>query len=296
MHIPQIIGRALEMGAALVVSISGGRDSQAMLKLLVQEYRRRCWQGELFAVHAHLGRAEWKESLPMCYKICDQYEIPLIVVKRDKGDLVDRWQERMETLKGENKPHWSSASARYCTSDLKRTPINKHLRKLPFLVCAVGLRADESVSRAKQPYVTMRTRITGKQYKDFTPNEALEHWSPDRGRLAFTWHPILDYSSSQVWETIGTSNQELEKRKIMYHAGQKHEALEGWPAHPAYIYGITRVSCACCILARKSDLLVGIKHNQELAQIIIQMEQESGFSFQPNQAMMDLNIDQQKDI
>lgn len=59
LQVPQAIDQALRQGAALAVSISGGKDSQAMLYALAAEWERRPeWTGDIFAVHADLGRAE----------------------------------------------------------------------------------------------------------------------------------------------------------------------------------------------------------------------------------------------
>jgi tRNA(Ile)-lysidine synthase TilS/MesJ len=112
----------------LAISISGGKDSQAMLATLVSQASMESWKCRLFAIHADLGRVEWAESLPHCQFICKEAGIPLVVVRRAKGDLLSRWQERMKKLTGTGKPFWSSARNRYCTSELKRGPIDHQLR------------------------------------------------------------------------------------------------------------------------------------------------------------------------
>lgn len=87
--VPEPIERLLAQGAALAISISGGKDGQAMLLWLAHLRRSGEWSGRCFAIHAHLGRASWPETLAHCYQICDQAEIELIVVRREQGDLVD---------------------------------------------------------------------------------------------------------------------------------------------------------------------------------------------------------------
>ena len=69
--LPPEIDAALKNGAALAISISGGKDSQAMLIALTRLYQPSGWTGPLFAIHAHLGRAEWPQSLGMCQKMAD---------------------------------------------------------------------------------------------------------------------------------------------------------------------------------------------------------------------------------
>lgn len=55
---PSAIKQAMEMVAALAISISGGKDSDAMLRHLVALHRAQGWKGELFAITADLGRIE----------------------------------------------------------------------------------------------------------------------------------------------------------------------------------------------------------------------------------------------
>ena len=48
--LPQAVQRALDAGAALAVSVSGGKDSDAMLRHLVALHSSHQWKGELFAI------------------------------------------------------------------------------------------------------------------------------------------------------------------------------------------------------------------------------------------------------
>jgi 3'-phosphoadenosine 5'-phosphosulfate sulfotransferase (PAPS reductase)/FAD synthetase len=147
---------------ALAINISGGKDSQAMLEHLGERAIRESWKCKIFIIHADLGRIEWPQTKEFVEKLAKSVELPLVVVKRDKGDMIDRWQERYQTLnsQGNSKPFWSSANARYCTSDLKIQPINKYLRQFKLVVSAMGIRADESRNRAKKPILSVRKNIT----------------------------------------------------------------------------------------------------------------------------------------
>src|SRR5690606_6236044 len=49
---------ALRTGAVLVLSISGGKDSDAMTLSLLEQRARENWPGAVCLVHADLGRAE----------------------------------------------------------------------------------------------------------------------------------------------------------------------------------------------------------------------------------------------
>lgn len=266
--IPQTIQEQIELGAAIAISISGGKDSQALLKAVTETLRGKGYGNEIFAIHAHLGRAEWPQTLRHCRWICDQVNVPLVIVKREKGDLVDRWNERQEKLAGTGKPFWSSSAARYCTSDLKRAPINKYLRKFDRVISVEGIRAEESTARAKKPEYKIRKKIQTKS------------------RTAYTWNAILDWTEKQVWQSWGQDWFTLEHVRQSY----KHRGFipSWWNFHPAYGMGNDRLSCAICILANKNDRENGIKHNPELANTLIEMERESGFSFWPDSSVEDL--------
>jgi len=268
--IPPTIRTALDNGATLVISISGGKDSQAMLNTLTAAHRNFGWSGSLPAVHANWGRAEWPQTLGHCKTLCVQAGIPLTVVQRTPGgDLVDRWKERMETLRGTGKPFWSSAAQRYCASDLKRNPINAFLRQSTHVVSAEGIRAEESPARTQKPVWAVRDAIT------------------TRTRAAYTWYPLFDWPVADVWDACETSLDDLARRRQLFRAGSHHEALDGWPAHPAYVFGNQRLSCALCILASKNDLMIGAQHNPDLYRELVDMENESGFSFRSNFALKD---------
>lgn len=51
-HIPDAVRASLGEGAALAVSISGGKDSQAMLLALADLHAAHGWTGDLYAIHA----------------------------------------------------------------------------------------------------------------------------------------------------------------------------------------------------------------------------------------------------
>jgi 3'-phosphoadenosine 5'-phosphosulfate sulfotransferase (PAPS reductase)/FAD synthetase len=276
----QTVYKALSYNATLAISISGGKDSQALLKFLSQERQTHRWQGECFAIHADLGRAEWKQTPAHVEAIAQKVNLPLVVVKREAGDLIDRFKERKAQLakEGNTKPFWSDSKNRYCTSDLKRGPINKYLRKFSFVISAEGVRAEESKNRAQKPVLSVREEISSKRFHGLTPDEALSQWDT-RGRLAFTWNAIHDWGISQVWEWCETSSEEVSRRQRLFRQGHAAEALDGFPAHPAYVFGNARLSCALCILATKNDLINGAKHNPEVFHELLAMEEESGWTF-----------------
>jgi 3'-phosphoadenosine 5'-phosphosulfate sulfotransferase (PAPS reductase)/FAD synthetase len=284
---PPIIVRALQQGAALAISISGGRDSQALLNTLAAWCADHPVSGAVFAIHSDLGRVEWPQTPAHVERICHDAGVPLVVVRRAKGDLVARWQERMHQLAGIGKPFWSSAAARYCSSDLKRSPINQYLRRYALVISAEGIRAEESGARAKRAALSIRTEITAAGLQRLPLADALAYRSWTQ-RLAFTWNPLLDWSEDQIWAACGTSRADLAARRHLYAQGQNDLAVRDWPAHPAYVFGSSRLSCALCVLAKRSDLLVGARHNLHLFQTLLAMETHSGCTFKHGWALRDL--------
>lgn len=340
--------------AALFISISGGKDGQAMLKALVRMHRARGWRCAVFVVHAHLGRAEWRESLPHCHRIAAESGLSLIVVRRPQGDLVQEIEERKNKLAGsgrspwptateryctadqkrdqlqkekrqpqpfwpdaanryctadqkrsqidrvvraaardqgagearEGAPFWPSAASRYCTDHQKSSQIDKVLRPYKLVVSAMGMRAQESTDRAKKPAFRIDATLTAKVLRELAPGDAFDAWDPNgKHRLAFDWLPVHDWTVDEVWAEIGTSAKELALRRRAYAAGHHADALDGWPAHPAYVYGNERVSCALCVLASRNDLAVGARHNPELFRLYVSWEEETGFTFQHKRAL-----------
>lgn len=284
-----LITEAIRKGAQIFPNVSGGKDGQAMTKV-ISSYGLPMEA----LVHADLGRVEWKESLPMCEKLSKQFNLPLHVVTRTDGlDMLGRWQKRMHQLEGQGKPFWSSSQARYCTSDLKRDPINHLYRNLDtnFIISAEGVRGQESKEREKKIPLTIRWKITSSFYKGMTVERAIDNFRPDK-RLALTWYPIFEFSLEDVWGTYNMSSIRLELARAAYNESGIVPAW--WPFHPAYVYGNERVSCAFCVFGSLNDLSNGAIHHPDLLDEMIAMEEYSGFTFKNDWSLASLKPQNQK--
>ena len=294
-HTITVIEKVMAMGGTVAISVSGGKDSQAMAIMLKRWAHEFGWPWErFFCIHADLGRVEWPQTPGMVEWIARDVECENVIVRREQGDLLARWQERMEKLKGTGKPFWSSAKNRYCTSDMKRGPINKYLRKYDLIVSCEGIRREESSNRAKKPYVEVRGNITSTHYMEDKEKkkymgvlEALEAYKPGK-RLAFTINPIIDFVLPEVWATYGHTVPELRERRKLYKAGNKAAALDGWSFHPAYVFGNERLSCVICVLGSDNDICNGADHNPELARTMLEMEEESGATFKNKKSLKEI--------
>jgi len=244
----------LREGAALVLSVSGGKDSDAMSHYLLDRRAKEGWPGAVMMVHADLGekRVEWHQTPEYVRGFARRKGVPLHVVRWSKGDLVDRIWQRYHA--NPDRPCWPSSSIRYCTSDLKREPISRWLRKtFPSgkVICAIGVRAEESSMRAKKETVMVR--------KDCS--------APTKGRLVLNWLPIHDWTESDVWDCI-----------------RRHGNI----AHPAYGLGNTRLSCALCVMASLNDLTNGAQHNPDAYREFCRIEAVTGYSFRKGFWLSDL--------
>lgn len=143
---------------------------------------------------------------------------------------------------------------RYCTSDLKRGPISRWLRNtFPCgnVICAMGLRAEESSARAKK--------------QTFTPRK--DSSAPTKGRFVYDWLPIHDWTETDVWDCI-----------------RQHGNIH----HEAYSLGNHRLSCALCVLASLNDLINGAIHNPETYREYCRIEAVTGYSFRKDFWLSDL--------
>ena len=260
--LPDIILNALDNGAALLLSCSGGKDSDAMSYRLLEEKRIRGWYGETLIIHADLGRMERTETPAYVESFANLLDLELVVVRHPKYDLLEGFRQRMLKLREEDKdaPPFSSIANRYCTSDWKREPISKFIRNyFPeniTVVCAMGLRAEESPARAKRPIVALRP---GTQ-------------APTKGRIVYDWNPIHQWKLAQVWWAIRQYGN-------IYH-----------PAYDANNerVGNDRLSCGMCILGCVSDQRNGAYDRPETYQALVDIELESGFSFQENRPLFNV--------
>lgn len=244
--------RLLRDGAALVLSVSGGKDSDAMCHHLLERRQAEGWSGDVAMVHADLGRAEWHSTTAYVHDLAQRKDVPLHIVRWTHGDLIDRiWQRYYADP---SRPCWPSSKVRYCTSDLKRAPISRWIRNTYStgkIICAMGLRAEESSARAKKPAASVREDCT----------------APTLHRLTLNWLPIHDWSETDVWDCV-----------------RRHSGT----AHPAYTLGNRRLSCACCVLASVNDLLNGAAHNPDTYRELCRIEAVTGYSFRKDFWLSDL--------
>src|SRR4051794_22947850 len=90
----------------VAIGVSGGKDSSAVAFATVEHLDRIGHAGPRILIHADLGVTEWADSLPNCERLADRLGLPLQVVRRPQGDMMDRWEQRWR----DNVARWESLS------------------------------------------------------------------------------------------------------------------------------------------------------------------------------------------
>ena len=177
--IPPEIRRALRSGALFVINHSGGKDSQAMTAVL----RRIVPSHQLLVVYAHLPEVVWPDTEAHIRATTRGLEYHRVEADKTFFDLV------------EARGMFPSPRYRQCTSDLKRGPIHKWLRRyckahgIHQVVQCLGMRAEESTDRARRKVLKLDKRLS------------------KAGRSVYEWLPIHGFTTGEVFATIAEAGQ-----------------------------------------------------------------------------------------
>lgn len=245
-------------GALFVANHSGGKDSQAMLIRLLE----RIPAAQLLVVHASLGEAEWEGALELAQAQAKTAGLPFVVAHAVKT-FFDMVEHRFSVRPGPNSSCWPSASNRQCTSDLKRGPIEREVRRhakehgFTRIVTCLGIRAQESPGRAKRASLSRNER----------GSVAGRHW--------YEWLPIHDLSGVEVFSTIREAGQE---------------------PHWAYAAGNDRLSCVFCIMGSPRDIANGAKHRPELYAKYREIEKRTGYTMHQSRRTLEELVDKGKSL
>lgn len=236
----QVASLVADRTALFVANHSGGKDSQAMLIRLLEVIPR----DRLIVAHASLGEVEWPGALELAQRQAKDAGLPFIVATAVKT-FVQMVEHRYTVRPGPNSSCWPSSENRQCTSDLKRGPIEREVRRYvkttgySTVVSCMGIRAQESRGRAKQLAFRANERGT------------------IRGRAWFEWLPIHLLTRDEVFQAIAAAGQQ---------------------PHPAYALGNDRLSCVFCIMGSPGDIANGARHNPELFRKLVQIERRTGYT------------------
>lgn len=190
----------------IVVPVSGGKDSQACMKLAVETFGADKVRG-LFCdtqwehplTYEHVGRIE------------ELYKVPI--------DRVTAGSVEAQCLKHHSFP---VGGQRFCTEELKIWPAKRYYQLLALVFGQgfevwLGMRSNESKERA--------TRYAGKVGDDlYPPHEVLRKFPKRLEKLGVMFRlPILEWSEKDVKDFVGAEN-----------------------LNPLYAAGFDRVGCFPC--------------------------------------------------
>jgi 3'-phosphoadenosine 5'-phosphosulfate sulfotransferase (PAPS reductase)/FAD synthetase len=212
----------------VLVSFSGGKDSQAALIWAAKEFGAE----KIEAVFCDTG---WEHECTYDHvnSVCESMGVKLVVLKSSKYDgFVDLAQK---------KGRFPSSQARFCTEELKIKPmIDYILLHSENLLIVQGIRKNESASRSKMMEMCRMFKYYFEPYgidgngkpKYFTYRkkdvvEFVAKYSDDIIRPVFNWtaQDVIDY----ILENDQKPN-------------------------PLYYHGFSRVGCFPCIMVRHNEV------------------------------------------
>lgn len=209
-----------------IINHSGGKDSQAMYLYM----KSKIPPERLIIIHAHLEGIEWEGTIDHI-KNTTEHEFHVVQSKKKFLDMVEK------------RGMFPSPKYRQCTSDLKRSPINKKIRQIcnergfNAVINCTGIRAEESPNRAKKKRIKQnKTESNGK-------------------RIWFEYLPIRSWKIKKVFDTIKSHNQK-----------------PFW----TYAKGLSRKSCCFCIMGNEKDLCIAAKLKPKLFEKYSALEKSTG--------------------
>jgi hypothetical protein len=116
----------------IVVNSSAGKDSQAMLDVVVERARADGVLDRVVVVHCDLGRVEWPGTPELAERQARHYGVRFEKISRPQGDLLIQVEQRAATIarKGKAASPFPSPTNRYCTAHQKTDQANKVINKL----------------------------------------------------------------------------------------------------------------------------------------------------------------------
>lgn len=272
----------------IIVSFSGGKDSQACLIQSARQYGA----DRIEAVFCDTGW-EHPDTYTHIHEVCKDMEVKLTILK-SKYDFVSL---------AEHKKRFPSTKARFCTEELKIKPMIDYILSLnDSCIIIQGIRSGESEARAAmdaecmyfknyfEPLETNTTRMEKLQRKLLKTTSFKKRIDIDikiqklQARLAkgkedpkyytyrkndvFTYCKIYDASVIRLIKDK-TAQEVID---IILDAGQQ--------PNPLYRRGCSRVGCYPCIMCRQMEVVILMKDEPMKARLS-DAEHRIGRSFFP---------------
>lgn len=223
----------------VIVSFSGGKDSQACLIWAVNKYGKD-------RVEAVFCDTSWEH--PDTYKhiqdIVKKMQIPLHILKNKKGETFESISKGMKMF--------PLPRRRVCTAILKMQPmIDWILEQKDNLLIIQGIRGKESHSRAKMAAeCSYFGEYYNKEIKGLYRKKDVLKWTKQYD--ASILRPLFEWTSQDVIDYIINNNQDV---------------------NPLYKRGSSRVGCYPCIMANKLDIKM-LANDAEMLNRLIKIEKD----------------------
>lgn len=235
---------------AFVVNHSGGKDSTRMLGFV----RRKFPDTPTYAVMADTGFEHQKpiSAADFARQRCTEFGIELAVVRNPRRTYLEMVEQR---------GMFPSAKYRQCTSDLKRSPIEKYIRGLPHkvIVNCMGIRAEESNARSRLSPLSLNAALTA------------------RTRTVYNWLPIFNQTLGDVlaWHWVNA----IRLHPVYVPEYHKDGTTGGY---------LRRFSCRVCIFSTDADLRAIRQHDREAFDLVSSLEAKMGFTMRPGASLVQI--------
>lgn len=239
---------------SIIVSLSGGKDSTAMLLYLVEHY-----EPERLIAHYQVLPEDWPETLPYVQDVCARLSMPLVaqqMVYEPVGDGTG--VRRMDVVDVDTPGHivpWGTPGAIAGITDLALrrqwppTPgcrfgtaffkvrlldwwIIQQQRTMALggdVIVALGERWAESPHRARKVELWPRPRCQRKAYR------------------VWNWLPVIAWSRRQTFRRIRDWS-------IDPHPAYRAQGMADWQMYDVDAEGGPRTGCRACLYASHADL------------------------------------------
>ena len=254
----------------IIISYSGGKDSTACA-LLMKEYgipAHKVWlwhQSIDGRLHTEKKFFDWPSTEGYVSKFSEYTGMALDFQWRHYGFYGELHRENELT---ENVSYtFGNTLTTLKTTGGKETTRLKWPAKTASLKtrwCSAYLKIDVA-ARALSNHPALKNKrilfITGERRQESSARskyqEAELHRTNSKTRLVHHWRPVIDLSERDIWDA-------MEKHRIQ--------------PHPAYYLGFPRLSCRSCIFYSKDHWATLNKVAPEVTKMIIEKEQEFGFT------------------
>ncbi len=227
----------------IFISVSGGKDSHAMLFLIREIAEKQGALDRLLAMYADTGM-EWHNAESHVRKICAAAGIPLKIVYPIRP-MLEKFAHRIKLSRQGlvNEIAFPSKSCRYCTSEQKVAPMNKLIRRWGTM---------------KQPVILLK--VTGERWNESEYRSHLTEFCKigdiaTNFRRVYGWRPMLPYTTADVFKMVQDSRVER---------------------HICYEMGCNRLGCAGCIFSKDHEIKVEMRENPFIFEAIDRLETDSG--------------------